>query len=303
MKSWLRLLRIALAPSAAADPVAGLVFACGGFPPDARAWWLVPASLGVYHGGLVLNDWADRAHDARTRPGRPIPSGLVPPAAALALATVLMAAGVACAWLAAPVMAAWMGAVAALAVIYDVVGRGPWTGPFLLGACRAGNLGAGVFWAAHTGHATLTDEALVAPPLLYGAYVFVVSRLGRLEDGEDPRPIGGRPRVLLTLAAVILILVTFQPDGAFEASRRMPAIAVAFAGAWGLFFEARARVNWTREDVQRAMGLALRRLLVFTAAAALLAFRPGEWDAVIAAAAILAGFPLSHALRHAFPPS
>lgn len=302
MRGWLRLLRIALAPSAAADPAAGLVFACGGFPPDARAWWLVPASLGVYHGGLVLNDWADRAHDARTRPGRPIPSGAVPPGAALALATVLMVAGVACAWLAAPVMAAWMGAVAALAVFYDVAGRGPWSGPFLLGSCRAGNLGAGVFWAAHTGHATLPQAALVAPPLLYGAYVFVVSRLGRLEDGEDPRPIGQRPRALLTLAWMILLLVSFGPGGSFDKDRQLPAIAVAFVGAWGLS-RARGRATWTREDVQRVMGIALRRLLVFTAAVALLAFRPGEWDAVIVAAAILAGFPLSHALRKTFPPS
>jgi 4-hydroxybenzoate polyprenyltransferase len=302
VKSWLRLLRIALAPSAAADPVAGLVFACGGFPPDARAWWLVPASLGVYHGGLVLNDWADRAHDARTRPGRPIPSGAVPPGAALALAVVLMLAGVACAWLAAPMMAAWVGAVAALAVLYDVAGRGPWIGPFLLGACRAGNLGAGVFWAAHAGFALHSDAHQVGLPLLYGAYVFVVSRLGRLEDGEDPRPIGRRPRVLLTVAAVILVLVPFEPDAGLG-FLRLPAHAVAWAGAWGLFVEARARDAWSREDVQRAMGLALRRLLVFTATVALLSFRAGEWDAAIAAAVILAGFPLAHALRHAFPPS
>lgn len=302
MKAWLRLLRIALAPSAAADPVAGLVFACGGFPPDARAWWLVPASLCVYHGGLVLNDWADRAHDARTRPGRPIPSGAVAPAAALALATVLMIAGVACAWLAAPVMAAWMGSVAALAILYDVAGRGPWSGPLLLAACRAGNLGAGVFWAWHSGVALGSVPYLVAPPLLYGAYVFVVSRLGRLEDGEDPRPIGRRPRALLAIAAAILVLVTFQGQGAFDL-RRVPAIAVAFAGAWGLVAEAHARDGWTREDVQRAMGLALRRLLVFTAATGLLACPTAPWEAAITAAVILAGFPLSHALRHAFPPS
>ena len=34
-------------------------------------------------------------------------------------------------------------------------------------------------------HAGTLETPLVVAPLLYGTYVFVVSRLGRLEDGED----------------------------------------------------------------------------------------------------------------------
>jgi hypothetical protein len=49
------------------------------------------------------------------------------------------------------------------------------------------------------------------------------------------------------------------------------------------------------------MGMSLRRLLVFTAAATLLCVP--QTRAWIVAGAILAGYPLSFALRRVFPPS
>jgi len=307
VKSWLRLLRISLFPSAAADAAAGLVYASGGFPADARAWWLVPASLGVYHGALALNDWNDREHDERTRPGRPIPSGAVSPRMALASGIALILSGVACAWLAAPSSALWMGGVAALAVLYDLAGRGAWRGPLLLGLCRAGNLGSGVFWALGAGTAAVVDPARAfAPAAAYGLYVFVVSRLGRLEDGEDERAIGARPRALLATAGAILLLAPFAAPPGTSPSGLAAACLLAACGAFGLARAAFVRRAWTRADVERAMGLALRRLLVASAGVALLALRPGApsgWDGLLVAAAILLGFPIAHALRRAFPPS
>ncbi|MBL8863411.1 MAG: UbiA family prenyltransferase [Planctomycetes bacterium] len=302
MKAWLRLVRISLAPSAAADPVAGLVCAAGGFPADARAFWLVPASLGVYHGALALNDWRDREHDAATRAGRPIPSGAVRPGAALALGLLLILSGVACAGLAAPASAAWMGGVALLAVLYDLAGRGAWRGPLLLAACRAGNLGAGAAWALGAGVAPASPLALLAPAGLYGLYVFLVARLGRLEDGEDQRAIEQRPRALLCAAAAALVLLALAPAEA-PAVARAGALVLALSGAAGLAAEGLRRPRWTRGDVEHAMGLALRRLLVATAVVALLGARPPAWEGALAAGLILLGFPLGHALRRAFPPS
>lgn len=307
MKSWLRLLRVSLAPSAAADPLAGLVFACGGFPAEARAWWLVPASLGVYHGALALNDWNDREHDGRTRPSRPIPSGAISPALALATGVALIAAGIGCAYLAAPASALWMGAVAACAVLYDVAGRGAWVGPALLGLCRAGNLGSGIAWALGSGGAAVVDPArALAPALAYGLYVLVVSRLGRLEDGEDARAIGARPRALLSAAAAVLALAPFAAPPGTSMAGVAAACLVTWSGAFGLARAALRPGEWSRGDVERAMGLALRRLLVASAAVALLALRPGArsgWDAAFAAGAILLGYPIALGLRRAFPPS
>lgn len=302
LKSWLRLLRVSLAPSAAADPFAGLVYASAGFPADPRAFWLIPASLGVYHGALALNDWNDRDHDGRTRPGRPIPSGAVSPTLALATGIGLILLGIACAYLAAPSSALWMGVVALCAVSYDLIGRGPWLGPTLLALCRAGNVGSGIAWTYHEGVPRDALAVLIVPAVVYGLYVFVVSRLGRLEDGEDDAPLDRRPsRFLFAAGAVLLSVPLVVPDVAIAA--RVAAFASVALAAYALIRTAHATSAWTRADVERAMGLALRRLLVASAAIALLGLRPGSWDGAIAAALILLGYPIAHGLRRAFPPS
>src|SRR5215470_4058315 len=54
------------------------------------AGWVLLAA-----GGYALDDVRDRALDARIRPARPIPSGLVSPGLALGVGILLMAAGAA----------------------------------------------------------------------------------------------------------------------------------------------------------------------------------------------------------------
>jgi len=110
-----RLFRLSLAPSAAADAAAGLLFGAAAWPSGGAPWLLMGGSLAVYHGGMALNDWADRRIDARVRPGRPIPSGAVPAAAALALALGLLALGPLLAAGVSPTAALGLGGVAVLA--------------------------------------------------------------------------------------------------------------------------------------------------------------------------------------------
>jgi len=322
-RDWGRLVRLSLAPSAAADVAAGLVVGFGGaWPAQASAWWLVPASLGVYHGALALNDWNDRAHDARTRATRPLPSGAIAPNAALALGVALIVLGLVCAALARVESALWMSAVAACAALYDLRGRGAWLGPVLLGLCRAGNLGSGIFYASRElSHPP--SLALFAPCLAYGVYVFLVSRLGRMEDAEDAAPLARRPSALLIACALVIALVPFLSIGAIDPSQdtwdlSLVALCVALAGAWGLVVLAIQTREWTRPQVERAMGLCLRRLLVFTAVVALTSFhldrielvsegRPvspaAHVSALVVGIAILAGYPLAFGLRKLFPPS
>ncbi|MCP3915803.1 MAG: UbiA family prenyltransferase [bacterium] len=306
-----RLLRISLFPSAVADVSAGIVLGSGGaWLAGADGALLILASLGVYHGGMALNDWADRESDARTRPERPIPSGAVPAGAALALALGLLAGGVLAALAVTPRAGAWMAGVATCAALYDLAGRGAWRGPLLLGACRAGNFALGLLTPAWIAGAALPEsEALLAVPLLYGTYVFAISRLGRLEDDEDPRPLGRRPQRALAsatfaLAAVPLVALFAGAQGRWLGAGA--AAAVAWAGAFGLA-QLALRSEWERAEVGRAMGAALRRLLVFTAAATLLALGGADgtwqWLPLVAAAAILAGYPISFWLRRVFPPS
>ena len=302
MKPLGRLLRLSLAPTAAADVAAGTVAGAGAWPGGMEPWLLVLGSLCVYHGGMVLNDWADRGEDARTRPDRPIPSGAVPVRAALLLGLALLVAGPLVALLAAPRCASLLAAVAVAALVYDLGPRGPLTGPLLLGGCRAGNLAAGLL----LGSGGLAGGLALLPALLYGGYVFCVSRVARLEDapaGDGPTGSArSSPALHLTIATVFLAAA---PSSALlhpmEARLRMwAALVLAAAGGAGLVEAALRTPGWTPQTLTRVTGLALRRLLVFTAAVALSA---GGTDGWLVAGAILAGYPVSFFLRGVFPPS
>jgi 4-hydroxybenzoate polyprenyltransferase len=336
MRTLGRLLRLSLFPSAVADIVAGIVLGAGFWPGGAAPWLMIAASLCVYHGGMVINDWSDREHDRETRPDRPLPSGRVPAGAAALLGFSLLLIGP---WVAlgAERSAGYvLASVAALAAAYDLFGRGPVLGPLLLAACRAGNLAAGIILGRVLGadaYAWEVDRAAFAfaasdfaPAALYGAYVGVVSVLGRLEDGEDGRALGRRPAMLIAVAAAILLALPLVPlptlpsldgnggwlapgvqqlrDAAgppfLERHRITLATVVAALGAFGLLRLAFRRSEWTRPRVMQAMGMALRRLLILTATLALLRGTPAG---AIACVAILAGYPVSFALRKVFPPS
>lgn len=306
--AWGRLLRLSLAPSAAADALCGLTLATGAAPAlESRTLLVLAGSLGVYHGGLALNDWRDREHDRRTRPQRPIPSGAITPGAALAVAALLIGVGVACAWSAAPLAGAWMAAVAICAVLYDLLGRGPWIGPILLALCRAGNLAVGFVAVGDMD----TRATAIGVCTLYGAYVFIASRLGRMEDGEDSEDLGQRPRRLLIGAALCLIGVALLPSyvEALTPSTLARTVAAGVLG-WAVVGVAQSALNtpvWSKALVERSMGQLLRRLLVFTAAATMLA-SPSDADTQVTSGlvlgiALLVGYPLSMALRRVFPPS
>jgi 4-hydroxybenzoate polyprenyltransferase len=290
-------MRHSLAPTAAADVVAGALVAGGGTLPDAGALALcVGGSLCVYHANMALNDWRDRRADAATRPDRPLVSGAISPRAALMGSALLGALGISLAALAEPRAGLWLAAVGALAAFYNLAGRGPFSGPLLLGACRGGNLGLGLALVGPS----LAPPACWTAPLLYASYVFVVSRLGRLEDAEDRDPSGTRPRRYLCVAAVLLLGVALLPLPSATLASRAGAFLLSLAAAFGLAKRAFAVAEWTPAKVGAAMGLALRRMLVFTAACALLT---GTATGAVAAGAILLGYPLSYLLRDLFPPS
>lgn len=298
--AWGRLVRLSLAPSAVGDALAGLLIGCGGvFPGIADTALLVSGSLFVYHGNLALNDWCDREHDAATRPDRPIPSGAVSEAGAFALASGLTLVGVLCAALATPWAGAWMAGVALLAGLYNRRGRGPQAGPLLLALCRGGNLATGTLYAFAAGYEpSFTHSGLAA--LLYAGYVHQVSRLGRLEDGEDSDLDAGRIGSFLFTAAALLLAAGFAPRGAGDEVAQFPAILMAGAGAAALIREPLRRESWSPARVGRCMGLCLRRLLLFTA---IFAWNTGTTTGAWTAGALLLGYPCAWSLRRWFPPS
>ncbi|MEM9801921.1 MAG: UbiA family prenyltransferase [Planctomycetota bacterium] len=309
-----QLLRIALFPSAVSDVFVGVAIGHLALWPElVLPWLLIPASLGVYHGAMALNDWVDRADDARTRPERPIPSGAIPAPMALALAALLISGGLLWAFAAGPRAGVWMWVVALLAVLYDVVGRGPLRGPLLLGLCRAGNLGVGLLSPWLIGGAESPRLELLVLAALYGSHVFFVARLGRLEDDEDERALEARPSAALRGAAWTLLAVPIGGAFALGIERltsgdlALPAglvLSAALAGwsATGLLGRARtgAEEGWTRASVGAATGLCLRRLPIFAASIASLGLFLGP-AAAVALLVALAGARLSGALRGLFP--
>lgn len=291
--AWGKVLRLSLAPTAVADVLAGLVLGHEGALPGLREMLLlVGASLCVYHGGMALNDWADRELDAGVRPDRPLPCGALRPRAVLLVALGLLTAGPAFAFTVGSATGQWVLAIAALVLAYDLRFRGPVAGPLSLGLCRAMNLGIGLV-------ATGAPPLLYLSCLAYGAYVFTVSCLGRLEDAAPREVRLSRARWFLRVAAGLLLLVVVLPPYHGGLEGRGLAFVLAGFGAEELLESAR-RSEWTPRAVVAAMGVALRRLLVFAAALSCLAGGPhGGWVAL----GILGGFPVAWGLRRVFPPS
>ncbi|MEO6711521.1 MAG: UbiA family prenyltransferase [Planctomycetota bacterium] len=298
-----RLLRLSLAPSAIADVAAGLIFANHGrWPAGPGPFCLMASSACVYHGAMALNDWHDRGHDAATRPDRPIPSGAVAARTALALGATLLVIGPLLALVHSPGAALWSMALGLVALCYDLGGRGAWLGPLLLAGCRAGNLGLGLFFASGVFAASIPLQQALVAMVLYGVFVLRVSQLGRMEDGEDADLGGPKPKALVLSAALMLLLVPFLPPFG-RLSGILVASAIAWPAAFSLVRLARLRAEWTRADVERAMGLCLRRFLIFSAALAARSWAPPTFDALIVAALILSGYLISARLRRVFPPS
>ena len=189
-RAYLALLRPANVVTAVADIVAG--YAIAGAEDGAALVRLIVATICLYAGGVVLNDFFDRELDATERPERPIPSGRVPAGHAAALGGLLLLAG-----LIAGASVSWHAgalafSIALLAVIYDAWGKHQAVvGPVNIASCRALNLLLGVAAVP----AALTSSWIVA--LLPFAYITAVTILSR---GEVH---GGR-RVTATLSASIV---------------------------------------------------------------------------------------------------
>lgn len=314
-----QLIRVALGFSALSDVFVGIAIGFGAmWPSTVLPWLLIPASLGIYHGAMALNDWSDREEDAKVRPERPIPSGAIPASLALFIAWILILGGLFWAFGAGMRAGAWMGVVAVLAILYDLAGRGEVRGPLLLGLCRAGNLGAGLMAPWLVG---LTDSPawpLLGLSCVYGAHVFFIGRLGRLEDEEDSKPLDGRPSAALrgiaytALAVPIAGLFALLPNGDITQLSALPkshaaglALCAAIATWNSIVLLKRRREldesdGWNRGTVGASTGLSLRRLPLFTASIAAMGLFMGQAAAVAVAVALL-GARMSGAMRKLFP--
>lgn len=141
IRVWFDLARAGNFPSVASNVLAAFVLSVAAVPGSADFPPLVPlllailASCLVYAGGATFNDVADAAFDAKHRPGRAIPRGVVTRAGAAWVAGVQMAAGLG-GLIALGAGAGWALGLAATILAYDWIHK-RWVGSVVLMAgCR-----------------------------------------------------------------------------------------------------------------------------------------------------------------------
>jgi 4-hydroxybenzoate polyprenyltransferase len=157
---------------------------------------LLVSTVGLYGGGVVMNDVFDAELDAVERPERPIPSGRVSKRSAVTLGLSLLLLGIVAAWLVSITSGFIALAVALLAVIYDRYGKHTVLGPINMGMCRGGNLLLGMsavpYLTSYASELYLSSDSysslgaywyLALIPIIYIAAITTISR-GEVHGGN-----------------------------------------------------------------------------------------------------------------------
>jgi len=140
---YLRLGRVSNLPTVWTNVLAGAILSGGPLDGRMMAALLVALSL-FYVGGMYLNDAFDREIDARERPERPIPAGLVGAGEVFTIGFGMLTAGVlvlavaALRWASVPMWLPVGAGVLLGGVItyYDAVHKRDPLSPFIMGLCR-----------------------------------------------------------------------------------------------------------------------------------------------------------------------
>ncbi len=139
------------------------------------------ASMCLYAGGVVLNDFFDAKLDQVERPERPIPSGQVPPARAAAIGAGLLLIGIILAFISNPV-SGWIALIIAVLVCsYNAYAKkNSFFGPLNMGLCRGCNLLLGISIFPQQ---VVPMGFLVIIPIVYISAITLVSR-GEVHSGS-----------------------------------------------------------------------------------------------------------------------
>jgi hypothetical protein len=272
----LRLGRVSNVPTVWTNVAAGVALSGAVFPLGIFAGLVVALSL-FYIGGMYLNDAFDREIDARERPERPIPSGIVSAGAVFAIGFGLMAVG----WLMliaigygpddgtgwrAPLAGAFLGAAI---VVYDLWHKANPISPLIMGLCRLLVYITAAVAVAPFISADVALAAAVALSYLIGlTYAAKQENLGRITNAWP----------LAFLAVAVVYAVWAATTGL--AGQLAAAAFIAWL-AWSMFFLLKPdRVNVPRAVVSLIAGVCLLDA-VFIAAAG------HAWLALLAACAFL----------------
>ncbi|WP_372344799.1 SCO3242 family prenyltransferase [Streptomyces sp. KL116D] len=291
LRAWAELLRLPALFTVPGDALAGA--AAVGARPGRGTFLAIGSSLCLYEAGMALNDWADRAEDAVDRPHRPIPSGRVRPAAALAAAGATTAAGVALAFRANRTTGLIGTALAATVWAYDLRLKHTVAGPVAMGAARGLDLlmGATAGQARGGRTARTADRSRTAPAagegtrfhgprplraaaphaLTLAAHTTAVTTVSRNETTGGGA--GAAAAALLTTAALTTALLKPPAGRGAAAPLGLPGpTAYAVTTARPLLH---ATLNPSPPLTQRAVGAGIRAMIPLQAALAAKSGAPG----------------------------
>lgn len=274
---YLELVRAPAVLTALGDTLAG--GSAAGHPLGGRRMTLPLASACLYAGGMALNDYADRATDARERPERPIPSGRITAPNALAAAAALTVAGLGLSAAGGGRRAIAVGLPLAGAIwTYDLLAKNhAVSGALTMGVCRALD----VLMGAGAGH---LRPALWAAGVM-GGHTVAVTVLSRGEvDGTTTATACG-------VAAGTGLLAGAVVAGAAGPGTQVLAVLAATAAYAARCAPAQVQAarNPVAENALEATKAGIRAMVPLQAA---LALRHGNGAAagVLAAVDLLGGF-------------
>ena len=268
--AWMGLLRLARPANiitAYADVLAGYAAAAPAVP--AALPFLLVATTGLYGGGVVFNDVLDAELDAKERPERPIPSGIVYRTSAALFGTALLAGGVLSAWRWSWLSGSVAGGIAIAALFYDRFGKHlSLVGPVNMGLCRGLNLLLGV---TAGGEITRWHVILAAVSVCYIAGITALSK-GEVKGGT-------RTAAILCGLWLIATLVFFFVVAASQGVRAtwcLPFVAALLFRLFGPFREAFASL--TPGAIRLAVKTGILSLILLDASLA--AMFAGPWYAM-----------------------
>ena len=227
-------------------------------------WLLLASSIGLYFGGMVLNDVFDAKLDSVERPDRPIPSGRISRRNALIFGFALLAVGVIAAGLVGTVSLAVAATIVFAVLLYDGFLKNTLLAPVGMATCRFLNLLLG----SSAGIATFSDISnsqgfIVGVPL--GLYVFGVTLFAQNEAGKSSRALlyAGLTIALLGIAGDVVIVRSLLDEG--EAAKGAM-IALGLIAANVAFRTVRAIRSGQSIALQKNVGFMLLNIIFLDAA-------------------------------------
>ena len=265
IRAYLELVRVPNLFTAAGDVFAGYLVLSRGVNVSWRDLLvLVAASVALYAGGVVLNDYYDREVDRVERPERPIPSGRVSAGQALVFGLCLL--GLGCILAVAVGLTSLVVAVVLTGciVLYDARGkRIPYVGSLNMGACRFLNVLLGASGVA-AGPVELWLWFALPVAAIVMAYITAVTVLSTGEVWGGNRAISGL--VFFALACVVLATLWLGATDRLSNPAYLPLLAT-FAAAT-LAVVGRVVLEPSAPNIRRAIKVCILSLLLLDAAIA-----------------------------------